>query len=210
MSLRDLDLPTPTDLNHRWAAEAAIWNARGWDDVRAEGPVRHHGDGGGNWASMVLLPEGRALLFGQDHEYSQTFAGETAQEFGVEPTDILAGAPAWWGEALEQHFNQEFGPWVAFAYGWEDGRWQRAEYAAEDGFEELELPFLSHDDTVASLVDFLDTTALDEQLEAEVDQEAVDALVQAGPAVTEEQLAAVAFSGWDVAKGVAAARAFVL
>lgn len=63
---------------------------------------------------MVLLPQGRALLFGHDHEYSDAYYGEAAVYFGEPETDLLAQAPPWWGEALTAHHSQQLGEWVGF------------------------------------------------------------------------------------------------
>lgn len=208
MSLQPLDLPVPVDLNHRWAAIAAINASRGWDHVTCEGPLRYHDDGGGNWAAMVLLPQGRVLLWGHDHEYSDTYFREAAAYFGEPETDLLAGAPAWWGEALAAHHHQHLGEWVGFVYGWEGGRWQRADYEPDDGFTALSLPMLSHEATVQDLVSALESKSLGSA--RPVDLQLVDGLVMAGPAMTAEQLRAVLPPSLDSAAGAARAARFRL
>lgn len=208
VSLRPLDLPVPADLNHRWAAVAGINASRGWDHVTCDGPLRYHDDGGGNWAAMALLPEGRALLFGHDHEYSDTYFGEAAAYFGEPETDLLAGAPAWWGEALTEHHHQQLGEWVGFVYGWEGGSWQRASYERDDGFSALNLPMLSHEATVQDLVSALASQSFGSAGPA--DPQLVDGLVIAGPAVTVDQLRAVLPASLDAGAGAARAARFRL
>lgn len=198
MSLVPVDLDNPANLNHRWASLAAVAAARGWaDNIFAEGVMRHYDDGGGNWARMALLPGGRAVLFGNDHEYSETYWREAAGYFGEEETDLVAGAPAWWEETVSAHRGDE--GWVGFIYGWEDGRWLRAEYAVDDGFTSVGLSTVSHEATVAELASALS--------DGSPTPSAIEALVQAGPGINADQLAAVIPPHWDVDAGVAAARA---
>lgn len=204
-----MDLAPPVDLNHRWATFAALCASRGWDDTRADGSVRRHHDGGGNWASMVLLPQGRALLFGHDHEYSDTYFREAAAFFEQDETDLLADTPAWWGEALAAHHTADVGDWVGFVYGWEDGRWQRTSYDADDGFAGLALPMRTHEGAVLDVQDWLAGEAHDHGRPSP-DRAVAEALIMAGPGLTEEQLSGVAMPGWDLSKGVAAARSCAL
>lgn len=208
MSLLPLDLPVPADLNHRWAALAGVNASRGWDHVTCEGPLRYHDDGGGNWAAMVLLPHGRVLLFGHDHEYSDTYFGPAAAYFGEPETDLLAGAPGWWGEALAAHHSEQLGEWVGFVYGWKEGRWSRADYAADDGFSALNLPVLSHEAAVKDLTATLEGLA--DGATRPVDPGAVDGLVMAGPAVTADQLRGVLPPSLDADAGAARAARFRL
>ena len=65
MALVPVDLPTPTTMRGRWAAFAAILGARGWGSGAFAEPGRwHYDDGGGNWADLHLLDDGRAVLVG--------------------------------------------------------------------------------------------------------------------------------------------------
>ncbi|WP_181783428.1 proteophosphoglycan 5, partial [Pseudonocardia pini] len=136
-----LDLPTPAEMRGRWAAFAAVCAARGWGDgCRADGPRWHYDDGGGNWADLHLFPGERAVLLGNDHEYSETYFRGAAEYFGEPETDLLAGAPDWWAPPAEAAMAA--GEWVGFVYGF-DGGWQRAEYAIPDGFASVGLPAVS-------------------------------------------------------------------
>ncbi|KXJ40977.1 MAG: hypothetical protein AXA67_07045 [Methylothermaceae bacteria B42] len=117
---------------------AAVLAARGWgDDVCALSSNQwlYH-DGGGNWAKLHFVDKSRAVLFGHDHEYSETYFGEAAEYFGEEETDLLKDAPDWWGEALNP---EPQGPWIGFIYGWNGEKWQRASYDKGDGFDDVGL-----------------------------------------------------------------------
>ncbi len=206
MSLVPLDVPNPATLNHRWAVIAAVLAGVGWGhDVQVdERGVRLHHDGGGNWVAMALLPQGRALLFGHDHEYSETYFREAAAYFEEPETDLLAGAPAWWGEALDSHVTSGVGEWVGFVYGWEAGRWHRASYPAADGFNAALLPPVTHERTVETITATLDFRGTSPA------PGAVDRLVHAGPAVDEQLLADVTGPDLDHRAGAAAAARFML
>lgn len=206
MSLVPVDLDNPANLNHRWASLGALYAAQGYDDTYGRGRIRHCHDGGGNWARMALLPGGRALLFGRDHEYSETYWEGAAEYFEEPETDLLAGAPQWWGEALAEHREGGEQDWIGFVYGWENGQWLRAPYDVDDGFDSV-LPARDHDSTVEHITEWLAELA---EPPAVADRGAIEKLVQAGPEVTVEQLAAAFPSHWDLDAGVAAARAFRL
>lgn len=204
MSLVAVELDPPADLNHRWAALAATWAALGWSkDVYADGPRRHYHDGGGNWARMVLLPQGRAVLFGNDHEYSQTYWGAAAEYFQEPETDLLAGAPDWWAEVVGQHRDGGDGDWIGFVYAWSDGQWLRAAYDTDDGFASLGLPAATHAQTLQTVTEYLSDDATD----AAPADLAVETVIEAGPGLTADQLRAACRAQHDVAAGVAAARA---
>lgn len=209
MGLVALDLPAPEQMRGRWAAFAAICAARGWGDMcRADGPVWHFDDGGGNWAELHHLGAGRALLTGYDHEYSETYYGPAAEFFGEEETDLLAGAPDWWRPVVRRSLEEK--QFVGFVYGYDaaTGRWLRAEYDAEDGFGSVGLPALSLESTRESIVEFSrEAPGLGG---AEPRPEAVDALIAADADVTAAQVSAVigAGGGWDAEAGAAAARKF--
>lgn len=198
---RAVDFPPPRALRPGWAALAAVCGARGWGaTVGADGDTWRYDDGGGNWACLRRVGEGRWVLFGHDHEYSNTFFREAAAYFGEPETDLLAGAPAWWGERLQPPFADR---WIGFVYGFEDGQWRRADYADDDGFAALDL---------AAAFSLSGTTTLGE-LAGGDDQPppeaALRALLDADGMITEAQLrAALVGDGVDLAAGVAAARAF--
>ena len=206
MALVTVDLDPPYLLRGRWAAVSAIRTAldygRSWDCC-ANGPDWHYHDGGGNWMQLTLLDGDRAVLFGNDHEYSDTYFREAAEEFGEPETDLLAGTPDWFEEAFERPIAYE--RWYGFIYGFDDGGWRRAEYVQSDGFTSVGLPAASAE-TAATTISY-DVSKGDEK--AAPSPEAVHTLLSAGADLTEAQLAAVALSdSVDLAAGVAAARRF--
>ena len=204
MSLVPVDLPSPTTMRGRWAAFAAILGARGWGRGAFAEPGRrwHYDDGGGNWADLYLVGEGRAVLVGHDHEYSDTYFREAATYFQEEETDLLAGAPEWWAPPVEATAAQEL--WVGFVYGWDGAGWSRAPYELSDGFASLHPVFVDDERCREMIVEFVENEA-----PHPVRPDAVDALIAADAALTPELLRAVAdVPEWDMAAGVAAAAAF--
>ncbi|MDL5154609.1 proteophosphoglycan 5 [Actinomycetospora termitidis] len=203
MTLVPVDLPSPTTMRGRWAAFAAILAARGWGSGAFAEPGRwHYDDGGGNWADLHLLGDGRAVLVGNDHEYSNTYFREAATYFQEEETDLLAGAPDWWEPPIVDGMAREM--WVGFAYGFDGTGWARAPYELDDGFASLSPVFATAERCRELIVEFVENEA-----PHPVRPDAVDALVAADGALTPELLRAVAdVPGWDLDAGVAAARAF--
>ncbi|XVV07054.1 proteophosphoglycan 5 [Actinosynnema sp. CA-248983] len=200
MALVEVELPDPLRLRGRWAAFAAVCAARGWGgSCHAEGPVWHFDDGGGNWADLHHLGGGRAVLLGHDHEYSETYYANAAEYF-EEETDLLAGAPDWWSPPVRAVVDG--GAWVGFVYGFEDGRWLRAPYELDDGFDSVGLPALDDERCREVIAEFT------RDAPSRPAAPAIDALIAAGGDVTEAHVAAVVGTGWDVAAGVAAARRF--
>ena len=206
MSLVVVDLPTPDQLRDRWAADAAVGAAVGWHEFcRADGPVWHYDDGGGNWCELFLLDGGRAVLQGNDHEYSEAYFRSAAAYFGEPETDLLAGAPDWWGSRLPPDVE---GEWIGFVYGFDDGTWRRAGYDLPDGFSSVGLPARSDDDLVQAITGRVQHFATQKAgSDYTPSREAVLALVD--PALTEAHLAAVLGPvPADLTAGVAAARRF--
>ncbi|MCX4588166.1 proteophosphoglycan 5 [Streptomyces sp. NBC_01481] len=207
MGLVTLDLPTPAQLRGRWAAYAAIRAARGrdrtcWADV----PVWHFDDSGGNWAEVHHLGAGRAVLIGYDHEYSETYYGPAAEEFGEDETDVLAGAPDWWRPVVERMLAEK--EYVGFVYGFDGDGWKRADYSAEDGFRSVGLPALSLEKTRESIISVArEAPGLGGSAPSPA---AIEALIAADGDVTEAHVTAVVGAGgWDPAAGAAAARRFL-
>lgn len=203
-SLVDLDLPHPSALRGGWAALAAVLASRGWGrDVRAEPDQWLYHDGGGNWACLRFIAKDKIVLVGHDHEYSETYFREAAKYFQEEETDLLRGAPAWWGSRLDP---KPFGEWIGFVYGWNGRKWQRAGYDKQDGFRQVGL---------LGACSLTDTNLLKEHaLEAPglrgtpPTPEALRALVAADGKVTPELLQSVV-PGWNIQAGVAAAHKFL-
>jgi hypothetical protein len=206
MPLVPVDLPTPNELRNRWSAYAAVMAALGFGDLCNATPQRwHYDDAGGNWAELVLLDDGRALLFGHDGEYSETYFREAAAYFEEEETDLLADAPDWWGSVLPQGEDL----WIGFVYGFEHDAWQRADYDLEDGFESVGNPALSEGRFHDLVGEFIRGRGTDAGVDHTPGSAAVAKLVERGPLVTTEDLAAVfgPVSG-DLPAGVSAAKAF--
>ncbi|WP_254910044.1 hypothetical protein [Micromonospora sp. NBS 11-29] len=115
-----VELAEPAVLWSRWGAVGAAFAALGYDDVWwTDAHGAHHDDHGGNWGRLVLVADGRAVLFGYDHEYSGTVDASP-------PIDLLAGAPAWlpWPELLRHAEDDQLG----YVYWHEHGSWSRVPY----------------------------------------------------------------------------------
>ncbi|MFY1704323.1 hypothetical protein ACN28G_21765 [Micromonospora sp. WMMA1923] len=115
-----IDIAAPDLLWARWGALAAALTALGHPDVYwCDADGAHHDDHGGNWARLVLVEGGRAVLFGYDHEYSDT-AGLSP------PLDLLAGAPGWlpWPELVRHAADDQLG----YVYWYDGGHWSRVPY----------------------------------------------------------------------------------
>jgi hypothetical protein len=191
-----LDLPAPDRMRGQWAAVAAVCAATGSPDMAyADGARWHYDDAGGNWGDLVHLGPGRAVLLGNDHEYSETYFRDAATYFGEEETDLLAGAPAWWEAPVVEAMARE--EWVGFVYGY-DGTWVRADYDLPDGFGSLGHPGVNRADCLELVAQFA----------GDPDPASVVALVGAGSEVSPELLGSVVGSAGDVDAGVAAARRF--
>jgi hypothetical protein len=205
VTLVTLDLPRPDEMRGRWAAFAAVCAARGWARSCCAVDGRwHFDDGGGNFAELVPVGGGRAVLLGNDHEYSDTYFATAAEYFGEEETDLLAGAPDWWAPPARAAMDR--GEWVGFVYGFDGSTWQRAEYDADDGFGSVGLPALDDERCQELIARFTrDAPGLD----GPPSRAAIAALIAADGAVTPDLLApVVGTGGWDLAAGAAAARAF--
>ncbi len=206
MDLLQIDLPAPDVLRSRWAAHAAVMAALGYGDLSNANAQRwHYDDAGGNWAELVLLEGGRAVLFGHDHEYSETYFREAATYFQEEETDLLLGAPNWWGSELPRDPDR----WVGFVYGFENSKWQRVAYDLNDGFESVGLPAVSFDQLYGLVAGFISGKAQDAGSNHVPTEDSVRVLVERGADITANDLRVV-FSELevDIAAGVAAAQAF--
>jgi len=138
MSLVKVDIPSPRQLRTGWAILAALDAARGANNtyVFAEKDYWYYNDGGGNWACLRFKSKHEAVLFGNDHDYSETYFREAARDFGEKETDLLSGAPSWWADYIEQPESQ---PYIGFIYGWDNDKWMRASYKVNDGFKQVGL-----------------------------------------------------------------------
>jgi hypothetical protein len=201
VSLRTLDLPTPGALRGRWAAFAAICAARGWADTcHADDGVWHFDDGGGNWAELHHVGDGRAVLIGHDHEYSETYFAEAATYFDEPETDLLAGAPDWWAPPVRTACAR--GNWVGF----DGATWWRAAYEVDDGFTSVGLVALDDERYREQVAEFVQDAP---GLAGPPDPAAVDALAAADGVVTPALVRAViGHDGWDADAAAGAARRF--
>jgi hypothetical protein len=204
MPLVKLELPSPRSLRAGWAALSVVCAARGWADSAYAKPDRWlYNDGGGNWACLLFQEDGKAVLVGHDHEYSETYFRESAKYFGEEETDLLAGAPAWWGRDLNP---VPYGEWIGFVYGWDGAVWQRANYELPDGFRSVGLLKACSFGGMELLSTFAsDAPGLGGN---SPDPAALETLVAADGKVTPVMLEAVV-PGWDIAAGVGAAKKFL-
>jgi hypothetical protein len=205
VALVPLDLPSPAAMLGRWAPFAAICAARGWwNSCHAAGPVWHFDDGGGNWADLHHVGDGRAVLLGHDHEYSETYFAEAAAYFGEPETDLLAGAADWWTPPVRAAATPD--QWVGFVYGFDGAAWWRAPYDVADGFTSVGLPALDDKRYRELAVQFVEDAP---GLSGAPDPAAVDALAAADGDVTPPLLRAViGATGWDAEAGAEAARRF--
>lgn len=194
-----LDLPAPDAMGHGLAAEAVAHAAQGFGakHVHVDQGDWWWDDGGGNWMKIFRFVDGRALLIGHDHEYSETYFAEAAEYFETAATDLLAGAPEWWTSLVRDKAARERMEWVGFAYGFETGEWWRAEYAADDGFDSLRPPVIRERALENLRETFPDATGA-----------ALQELFDAGPAVTVDQVIAVGVAPSSAPDAVAAAAAF--
>ncbi|MGA5302028.1 hypothetical protein ACPCHT_19020 [Nucisporomicrobium flavum] len=140
------DLPAPGPMWHRWATLAAALTALGFDDTwTVDETGAHHDDGGGNWSHLTLVEAGRAVLYGYDHEYSDTTYEEP-------PIDLLADAPAWvpWDDLLRHAGQDQLG----YALWYDDGHWSRAAYpeGVNDGLTATAGPVLTDEAARAELI----------------------------------------------------------
>lgn len=177
MTLVPVDLPAPEDINRVLAAHAAVYAMLGKDDdfVFADGNERQSGSGSGDdWARLALLPGGRAVIYGMEQGDAQFTWLENAAE--QNPVDLLASAPDWWREAVNSNVP------LTFIYGYEDGQWRKAQHDLEDGFNNV--IFCTTDDELAPLLS-------EELFELPTDNPALQAVIRAGSAVTEQQLQAL-------------------
>src|SRR5262245_41919375 len=129
-----VDLDDPVELRARWAALAAVAHATGRDRIWwADDQGLHYEDSRGNDLRLILIADGRAVMFGYHYEESRT-----ADE-GVY-ADLLAGAPDWIGQPEVRH-RVATGQ-LGFVYGHFAGTWARAEYPG-DPWQPLEDGFLA-------------------------------------------------------------------
>ncbi|WP_153040321.1 hypothetical protein [Actinoplanes sp. TFC3] len=144
-----VELSDPHTMWRRWATLAAALTAVGYDDTwLVPGAGAHHDDGGGNWAHLALIEGGRAVLYGYDHEYSDTVGADP-------PLDLLAGAPAWlpWPALTACAAQDQLG----YALWYDHGNWHRVAYpdGLNDGLGSTAGPVLDEQaarDELASFV----------------------------------------------------------
>ncbi|MFD3701646.1 hypothetical protein ACFWUP_00715 [Nocardia sp. NPDC058658] len=207
MSTIPVHLPLPTEIRRRWTASALIQHALGFgDDMISMHRTRSatvwtFDDGGGNWAQLTCLGDGRAAICGNDHESSerQFVLPWPAAEVPVQVT----GIPEWWIESLSEVSSQHRP--VGFVYGFDDSSWRRASYEHDDGAQYLLESVISDAGTIREAVEALDLAfqdVIDDLAEESIDDEdwaepeytpdlgALTALVAAGAAATVDMVRA--------------------
>lgn len=184
-----VELPAPGLLWTRWATLAAALTAIGFDDVwSVDGTGAHHDDGGGNWSHLALIEGGHAVLYGCDHEYSDTTHTD-------QPIDLLAGAPDWlpWDDLVRYAAEDQLGYVL-----WHDGEsWRRVGYpdGVQDGLLSTADAVLSREATVAELSGFVFEWGEHEVDTPEEQADVRAAAVRLLDAGTRRQLDATALTG---------------
>lgn len=202
--LTEVDLAPPDDLRDRWAAYAAMWRAAGISGgdggPRAEGGDWIYEMETGQWAVLVRLKDGRAVLAGQADPDIRRGGREKAAR-----ADLVAGAPSWWTTYREAvpDFNS-----LGFVLGWDGKRWQRsADAGGSGGFGQLTFYVASDEQLGEQLVRW---GSSGEQGYSGSAKAAADRVMRAGPKVTAAQLKALGpgLSRENLAAAVKAAQAF--
>ena len=204
MNLVEMSLPTPKAMRSGWAALAAVLASRGWKKViyATSNQWQYH-DGGGNWVILRKIDRDKILMFGYDHEYTETYFREAAEYFQSEETDLLSGAPEWWSQDL---WTAEFENWVGFIYGWDGLKWKRAVYDKEDGFNSTGLIRSCCDDPINTIKIYAaDAPGLKGK---QPNGSAIKDLIAADGKLTHELLNSVV-PGWDIEAGVLAGKKFL-
>lgn len=203
------EMPDLGVMRDRWAVSAAmraaLFGEPGERGTRAQQHGWYYSDGGGSWAQVILLPQGRAVLVGMDRDKSDTYH---------EGVDLSVGLPDW---ALPFLPTAEAGErlWWGFAYVYDGGTWWYHDAGVADGFDECLIPVATADKLEESAADFLDGAAHkhvgddDPREDAQVSPDTVARAAQLGVDLDESTLLDVlVFTELDLAAGVAAARAF--
>jgi hypothetical protein len=216
--IRGQHFPPLEVMRGRWALAAAIETAilgENNQNARADRHGWFYSDGGGSWARLTPLADGRAVLSGIDRDYSETHRA------GVDPT---AGLPDWAVEHVEAAVRDESGsewssgdeqPWLGFVSWLDRGEadWRTVDHGVADGLDRHLLPALSEQRMLDAADDWFQGAAMElddpESAPERVDTEAVLRAAQLGPGLTRDALVAVLpFEGMRVEAALRAARAF--
>ncbi|MBF4459287.1 hypothetical protein [Pseudoclavibacter sp. VKM Ac-2867] len=217
-ALRPQQFPTIEAIRGRWALVAAIETAilgEGRDSSHADEHGWFYSDGGGSWARLTPLPDGRAVLAGIDRDHSET------HRRGL---DLITGMPDWGVAHVEAAVSSESGrhwetggeqPWLGFVYWRENAgeAWRTVDHGLADGLDKHLLPVLSEEQMLAAAADWFEGAVMDlddpESAPEQVDAEAVRRGAELGPDLTAQALNAVLpFEGMHIEAAVRAARAF--
>lgn len=113
------------DLRPRWAALAVVTTLAGFSDsCWADEVGWHHEDGDGNAIHLILAPEGRAVLYGRDHEVSVTTARG-------EEIDVVTQAPDWVRGLVDPWHGELDAERPGFVYWLDDDTWERVAYPGD-------------------------------------------------------------------------------
>lgn len=225
-----VSLPDPQSINNALAVVSAVYATLGRDDdlVFAAGPMRQAGSGSGDdWARLVFLPEGRAVLYGMEHGQARVYwePGGEAPATGMDSAgwrtwvDLIHGAPEWWRDGLKDAVSE-----LTFVYGFDGNEWTRRAHAFDDGFDNVVFPH-TIEQVWQALADVFSEDKNDIGMFAPI----VEDLIAAGPQLTEVLLEELCEEAWhsyqefdpeasredcfdkepDYGAGVSAARAFV-
>lgn len=197
-------LPSPDDLRNRWAAYAAAWGATesstGVPPGLTDAKDWYYTTALGHYAYLLRYKDDRAVLVGSSD--TGVFDRDDAQEKAARDA-LLAGRPDWWGSALEDLPDNAH---LGFLCAWDGKIWQENERStSRGGVQALDFVPRSQRETGETLV--LMGTGGEESYRGRW-KTAADAVMKAGPVVTEKQLEALGDLITSAKDGVELARGF--
>lgn len=197
-----VDLPAPDELRDPWAAWTATWATI--QDPGSGGPRVDRGDWyfenfEGQWAYLLRYRSGKAVLVGSSDL-------NIVREDGPEKEQrerLLAAGEKWWGDAFgDLPANGHLG----FVCAWDGKEWRRtAGVEGRGGLGSLDFFITSRTETAKVIAQLTDIGEGEYRGKAKI---VADAIVKAGPAVTEAQLEGLGSMVRSARDGVAAAKAF--
>jgi hypothetical protein len=156
--VRSASLPPLPDVWARWALIASVLPLADHGDILwVDDDGAHHDDGGGNWSQLVRLADGRGVLFGYDHEYSDTTNPNPA-------VDLLADAPPWAPLAALVPAAED--DQLGYCYWWAESGWTRVDYDVADGLEASAPRVFDDAGTITEIREWLEPSGRDAPAEA--------------------------------------------